>query len=239
MQEKINYYDKFTECLKNVEHFTYVRYNDGELDLIFQNGNGYEHIVRRWDDEIKEESKRLKSIFTKKLDYYIGICDGYMRNKSELIYSSIHQETKIIPTNIFHITEINKLKEFTELLEKRDTILVGPAYLNKLNFYNKHVITPIEYVWKYTDRISSEILNLTKEMNNPVILFCCSIATNIIADHIFDIIGSEITQIDIGSTFDPFCGFFSRTGHKEIMSRYNIPIDRNIKKEIYQKKRKK
>ena len=35
MLEKINYYKIFINCIEKCENFTYVRYNDGELDLIF------------------------------------------------------------------------------------------------------------------------------------------------------------------------------------------------------------
>jgi hypothetical protein len=40
----------------------------------------------------------------------------------------------------------------------------------------------------------------------------------------------KITQIDIGSTLDPYCGIASRSGHKKFMEEENIEIKRFITK---------
>jgi hypothetical protein len=236
-KEKNNYYKYFLDCLENNKNFTYVRYNDGELDLISKKNPGFNQILERWGLSIEDHSEKLKNILSSKIEYYIGLCPGYIKNRTDLLESIIHRETKIIPTNIFEITDVNKLEILGEILKKRDTILVGPDYLNKLGFQKNHIETPIEYAWDKINILKIEIEKSIKEYKDPVILYSCSIATNILCDYIFEKFRDNVTQIDIGSSFDPFCGVFSRTNHDKIMKQNGIDIIRNLKKEIYQKKR--
>jgi hypothetical protein len=227
----------FTDSIKMSEGFTYTRYNDGELDLIFKKNPGFSHILNIWGYEIESQSKILGNILSNKIDYYIGLCPGYVKNRSDLLESLIHQDTKVVPSNLFEITNLNDLKKLIEMLKGRNTILVGPDYLQKMEFKKIHIETPIEYVWNHIESITYDIEKTIKKIENPVILYSCSIAANIIADVIFKKFNLSVTQIDMGSTFDPFCGVYSRTGHDKIMKINNIDIDRNLKKEIYQKKR--
>jgi hypothetical protein len=237
MLEKINYYEIFVNCIEKCENFTYVRYNDGELDLIFKKNPGFSHILKIWGTEIEKESSKLRNILSKELEYYIGLCPGYTKNNVDLLESIINSNVRIIPTNLFSIDDIQTLKHLIEVLSKRNTIVVGPDYLRKLELHKVHIITPMEYVWNHVESIIKELEISIKELENPVILYSCSLAKNIISDFIFDKYKYQLTQIDIGSSFDPFCGVYSRTNHDEIMKKNDIEIVRNIKKEIYQKKR--
>jgi hypothetical protein len=80
-------YNEMLEKIEKCENFTYVRYNDGELDLIFKKNPGFSHILKIWGTEIEKESSKLRNILSKELEYYIGLCPGYTKNNANLLES--------------------------------------------------------------------------------------------------------------------------------------------------------
>lgn len=228
--QSTNYYQKFIDCLKKDEPFSFSRFNDGELGLIFEVENVVSTIKRRWGNEIEEESLKLKNIFHSKIDYYLGICRGYLINKIELIENNVHRDTKVISSGIFHYLSKDDFLDFLELLKTKNTLLVGPDYLSEMNFHKFHIETPIEFVWKDVDELKLKILEKIETERNLVIVYAASIATKLLIDSIYKISGQSITQIDLGSCLDPYCGVHSRTGHKAFMDENNIEIKKIIRR---------
>jgi len=56
---------------------------------------------------------------------------------------------------------------------------------------------------------------MTEKYDNIVFGLSASMATNVIVDELYDVIGDRCTMIDFGSIWDPFVGVMSRSYHRE------------------------
>lgn len=218
----------FKNLIENNNHFSFSRWNDGEIGLVLKTEPVYSTIVRKWTKEIESEAKKLRTILNKPLKYYVGVCPYYLRKKEDMFFSSTNSDINFINSHIFHHLSIQDFKNFLTLLKTKNTIIVGPDYLTELNFYKEHIVTPLEFVWKHVDVIESNIITKINKYDNVIIVYSASIATNILIDRLYDKFQNKITQIDIGSNLDPYCGVFSRSGHKKFMEDNKIPIKKII-----------
>ena len=56
---------------------------------------------------------------------------------------------------------------------------------------------------------------MTEKYDNVVFGLSASMATNVIVDELYDVIGDKCFMIDFGSIWDPFVGKMSRSYHRE------------------------
>ena len=108
-----------------------------------------------------------------------------------------------------------------EVLKQRNVILVGNVnmtevtfkFMNNITSFNHIVISEVDCWLEYKDVLKRLIANYTKDV---VILYCASMMSEVLIDDIYNIYGEDVTQIDIGSAFDPYCGVKSRSYHHKL-----------------------
>ena len=105
-------------------------------------------------------------------------------------------------------------KLFT-LLSKRNVVLIGPDYCEKLNslFHFTHIVTPSDNVWDQYDVLETKLRAAIADKDNPVVLYCCSFVAKKLIDVLYQEMSDSITQLDIGAAFDVYCGIHSRPWH--------------------------
>mgnify|MGYP000008573971 CR=1 FL=1 len=115
------------------------------------------------------------------------------------------------------------LNDLFEALQTRDLIFVANENLiwmiNKLtddysnSAYNHIVISPKDCWLEYKEVLERLHELITKD---TVILYCASMMTEVLIDDVWNKYGDSVTQIDIGSLFDPFVGESTRSYHKKL-----------------------
>jgi len=220
----------FKNLIENNNHFSFSRWNDGEIGLVLKTEPVYSTIVRRLSIDIEHEAKKLRVILNKPLKYFVGVCPYYLKNKEDIFFSSTNSNINFINSHVFHERSVQDFKNFLSLLKTKNTIIVGPDYLKELNFYKEHVVTPLKFVWNYVDDLETKIINKIEKYDNVIIVYCSSIATNMLIDRLYDKFQNKITQIDIGSNLDPYCGVASRSNHQKFMKDNKIPLKFVVKK---------
>ena len=112
--------------------------------------------------------------------------------------------------DILHRASIKgELGLLMDVIAKRNVVLVGPAHLRKLTFYNGFIEVPLKNAWKQYENI---LLSIALS-SSDVILYCCGMMAEVFI-HAFHV--DDITQIDCGSVFDPYVGVNSRQYHKKL-----------------------
>jgi len=229
IRQRISYND-FHLKIENSENFSFARYNDGEWGLILKKNPNYSVICGRWGKEMSKQGEILKEIVNNPVDYYIGISPWVLKNWLDEVLDNSSNHNMMINSHIFHDLGKERFLNFLNLLKQRNTILVGPKYLSELNFYKEHIITPEEFVWDYIEDILPKLDKVINRYKNPVVMYSASIATNSFINKLYGKYGNTITQIDIGSTLDPYCGVASRSGHQKFMNEENIEIKKIVTK---------
>ena len=228
--KKNTIYPELLEWVENGKHFSFARYNDGEWGIILKKQPHYGVIESRWGFSFDKISDELLSIVEKPLEYFVGIPPKLWREWRRDISSVLNN--KIIPVNseTLHELPMDTFKDFLGLLKTKNTILVGPKYLNSLDFYSSHIIIPEKRVWDHTESIMLEIRKYVENNQNPIIIYSASIGSNIMIDRLYNEYKDTVTQIDLGSTLDPHAGVISRSGHRKYMEKNGIEIKRVFKK---------
>ena len=72
-----------------------------------------------------------------------------------------------------------------------------------------------EIIREIVDLIQEEMIEMTNKYDDVVFGLSSSMATNVIVDELYDIIGNKCTMIDFGSIWDPFVGSIKRSYHKQ------------------------
>jgi len=123
-----------------------------------------------------------------------------------------------------------RLGEFVDALtsKRRPIILVGPEHLESLTFIKPvrtftsmdagndiQILVPDKNCWTHYEQVKE----LLSQCISPrcVVLYCCSMMAEVLI-HDFATV-KNITQIDCGSVFDPYCGKDSRSYHKKLTSK--------------------
>jgi len=129
-----------------------------------------------------------------------------------------------VDSDVLHRANIKHgLTAFFDVLRDRNIIIVANEYLsfisdkiyNPVNFkkYDHIVISPKDCWLEYKD-----VLKRLVELIEPddVILYAASMMSEVLIDDIYHLFGDEVTQIDVGSAFDPYCGIKSRSYHHKL-----------------------
>jgi len=108
-------------------------------------------------------------------------------------------------------------------LLQRHAISVGPPYMEKLGLAG-HLDVPLQNCWNNASEIKSKLDSMLKEnlSKHPVIVYSCSLLAKFLVDTFYHKYGSQITQLDVGSCIDPWCGVISRPWHTELAKHYQL-----------------
>jgi len=246
--------EKFLNNLKENKHFSFVRYQDGELIALVkydwindipavQNKIGncdghlyFDEMCNGLNDAVcsvknGSYSHNDKYIFSITLDgiiycikddvkniYGLYGADWPNRKKSKdeilkMLYNLKENiKVKITPdliNNYIYSTPLY-IVEFINILNMKNTIIIGPEYLKKFKPLNakKYISIPLKNCFLQKTNIISDVENTMNRYENKnegrIFLFSASMATNYMIDKLFERSLDKHTLIDTGSLFDNF-----------------------------------
>jgi hypothetical protein len=191
-------------------NFSWSRWGDGEFNCIFGmdgcNCDGHEYFP--------DLGKRLERILENQPKYYIGLQElAIERYKGVKRFDDLIKMNNWTSTEILHnASEQGELNQFIKCLQNRKIMLVGPHWLLKLPLKLKVFIdVPTSNCWKNYLAINDTIYDTLEP--NMVVLYSAGMMSNVLIDMFAD---TDITQIDTGSVFDPYCGKMSRDYHERL-----------------------
>ena len=213
-------FDMLCAKLKERDNFSLSRWGDGEWSCVLGRDG------RNCDDHpyAKDLSLALATVLLQDQRYYMGMQSKAMRDMGDEITRWVrHHGVQIewCDADIIHDASIaDRLDEMYDAMSARKKILVGPSILEPMatKLRAHHVVTPIRNVWKWT--FPTIYTDATEQLDKDcVVLYCCSMATEVMIDKVNREYGDTVTQIDIGSAFDPYCNVRSRRYHQQIIER--------------------
>jgi len=230
-------FDEFN-CLMdkvaNKESVHVARYNDGEWTFMLQIEPHYSSFMHKNGHDKNESdaiSSRLLEIIKRPPSYCIGI-DSTTRALKGLIIPKRGEYKKIIEPikNIIYGDVFNTatvwfgITALTNPLKKRHTITVGPSYMPRLGMSKHHIEVPDNNCWHQTEELQKQVDSIIKESldKKPVVVYACSFLSKLFVDIFYNKYGDKISQLDIGSCIDPWCGVVSRPWHRELIDHYRI-----------------
>jgi hypothetical protein len=242
MLEKITLNDCYLNFLNKIENkkpFSFVRYGDGEWGAMIKNSQKHKDLVKKWGESIVDVGEELKTILMgespKQDNYYLGIQP--LSYKPHMFKNEIDEIVNGLNTcnadTLHSRNSKGEISEFLDSLQNRDVILVGPWYLKNLNLFKfTHVETQEYHAWLEIDDIKNRINTIFDPNKKQIILFSCSLAAKIIIDYFYREYDGNITQIDTGSLFDPYCGMYSRNYHINVINRLGMDSTEMMKPKI-------
>jgi hypothetical protein len=122
-------------------------------------------------------------------------------------------------SDVIHKHSIRTNANFNDLfdaLENRYVILVANDLLVPIAMHtaDQHIVIGRVDCWlEYV-----EVLDRLRELieKDVVILYCASMMAEVLIDDVWRKYGDTVTQIDIGSAFDPLVGEMTRKYHKKL-----------------------
>lgn len=231
--EDFSQFNELIDKLIRKEPFQIARYNDGEWVFILKMEPLYSKYIQRSNYpsiEIEEISNKMLKVIDSKPPYYIGIDSstldpaGSIKTHYDLLLKKI-TGLNIVYGEIFNAaTTKYGMDALTKPLANRWVITVGPQYMTKLKLKTAHHISvPGKSCWTEAESVKRQlekllVNNLDKE---PVVLYSCSLLAKWLIDEMFHRF-NKITQMDIGSCIDPWCGIDSRDWHSEVAKQFKL-----------------
>lgn len=225
-------FDEMMQKIRDGDNFHVARYNDGEWVFMLRIEPFFSRFIKDHGhdkQEVIEISEKLLSIIDSSPDYYIGV-DSTTRAHQNLINSQapifekkIKNLKKLIYGDIFNAATVRfGIDALIVPLKTRFVILVGPEYMSKLQIPSIHVQVPLTNCWNQSARIQEQLDTIIKNNldQNPVIIYSCSLLAKFLVDAFYHKYQDQISQLDVGSCIDPWCGFISRPWHFELVKHF-------------------
>jgi len=213
-------FDSMLTKLKANENFSFSRFGDGEWAAVFgdEGGNCDKHPY------YPEMGLALAAVLLKPQVGYMGLQPKAINDLGGRISEWCKANGCMIEwcnADLIHDASIaDRLHELLGAMRTRKKILIGPVHLYDFAFRNQMIFiaTPSKFpVWKAWTTIYADLVEQLDK--DAVVLYCASMATEIMIDKASREYGNTITQIDIGSAFDPAGGVVSRRYHRAIIER--------------------
>lgn len=226
MMEPDSNVDIFLNLLKNNTPFCYVRFNDGEMGGIMQEGfvaaRGDQKIDRSLQFHLKEalEDDSLEN-------YYKGIPCSLCFPQMNFFAKQVTYGHKNI-TSAVALTNRNWKKWITDCpkyLKDKKILWIGgeDQDTSKLKDIDIHVTTtklyPNKNTWQHVDKIRTECFELSKQHE---ITFISLGPTARVLCYMFYTWDDKNTKIDIGSVFDPYTRNVWHNCHKGWENGHNL-----------------
>lgn len=222
-------YPEVLNMLKNNINFSMSRFQDGEWTCIFKIEPHYTNKMNsrvKFKPIIDKLSEKLLEIIKSNPKYYLCVNAGTFDERINLVWPYLKSVDNLVVGEVFRRVSVEKgLKDFTNELNKRTVLIVGPEWLSKLTdkFQFTHIVSPFPNLYEENniEKISIETeTTINKYLNqNPVILYSCGLVAKILIDDFYIKFGKMITQIDMGAIWDPYCGKVTRPYHNKVIKR--------------------
>jgi hypothetical protein len=208
------------------ENFTMVRYQDGEWTCMLKVEPHFTNKIPKYGEEIDPLGDQMLEIIKSKPTYYISTLAGTFYERAAIAWPFLRKLKNFYVGEVFRRKSVEEgLDEFVNALKTRTVILVGPNWLSPLQnmFDNTHVICPFGTLFKEEEmkKLDDAVHEAIKQNidKNPVILYSCSIPAKIMAHKYWGLYEKNITQIDMGAIWDPYCGKKTRPYHEKVLAR--------------------
>jgi hypothetical protein len=208
----------YEKILYNLEHqipFSLSRYGDGEWNAIFNkagnNCDGHEYFT--------DMGAELKQAVLSEPEYLMGIQPLTMSHyRDKVVDFAGDLDIDWVNSDVLHDANIKEqLKRFFNVLRDQPVIMIAPTRLQDVPFhYGRFVEVPLKNCWLEKSRIEKELFEVLPQVGYAVLLFCASMATNVMIHDLYKYYGTQVTMIDAGSIFDPYCGFNTRRYHEKM-----------------------
>ena len=201
---------KLDECVP----FTLARYGDGEWAAIFGergvNCDGHPYYAAMGAALIDALNAP---------EYLLGVQWLNMKANGSRVAKWLSQRQLRMPWvngEVFHgASKARQLHRLVECLIRRRVIVVAKDGLDKLPFPHVFIQVPATDVWAEVESIGEQVLNFVNRGDyHPVVLYSASMAAEVIIDRVFNESDNPVTQIDMGSVWDPYLGIQTRRYHK-------------------------
>lgn len=202
--------EKLTERIA----FSLARYTDGEWYAIWKypgaNVDGHAYFSEMGD--------ALANVLKSRPSYYLGVQWLGMKLVGQRIVQWLHDRDlylKWLPGEILHeASKAGELGRFVTSLEGRDVILVGKQQLAALPFEHQLIEIPEQNAWREHVAILGNLESLIDKTGSrhPVILYSASMGAEVFIDEVAREF-YPVTQIDVGSVWDPYLGMRTRKYH--------------------------
>ena len=213
----------YINLLRNDEKFSLTRWGDGEWFCAFG------IVGKNCDDHqyFSEMSEGLREALVND--------KGYFKSTWPLSESMIGDKINIIKefcdplgvnlvgwydAQIFeHAATYGKIKPMVEQLEKMNFIVVSESKKRDLPIkYTDFIEIPLIDCFLEKESIKEQVISMCEKYKNPVFGFSASMATNVIVDELYPVVGDKCWMIDFGSIWDPFVGNIIRSHHLKYVS---------------------
>lgn len=211
-------YEQLLNKLIEGENFSFSRFGDGEINAILGSKQPHNCDKHRY---FRDMGERLRNIIFSKPKYIMGLQGLAQRQReNDWQFQELIKDIDWVDSDIIHRASIKgDLKGLFKALAKRDVILVSKGGLMGIGLHIpiiKHILINEKDCWldyKGTlERIKDNI------QSDVVILYCAGMPAEVFIDDIYNEF-KDVTQIDIGSAFDPYCGYSIRSYHKDVIDK--------------------
>lgn len=215
-------YTYLTEKLVKNEPFAFTRWGDGEWSCMMgkmgQNCDGHSYSPSL--------AKALRSVLQKQQSYYYGLqpkAAHDMGEEIEGLLKVLGVDIPFVNADIFHDASAeNLLVDFFKAIEKQRVVLVGSSQLVMMRMYfpsMTHIEVPATDAWLDYEHIRDKLETTLMARRNDVVLFSCGMMANVLIDDLWSGMFSDMTLINTGSVFDPYCGRCTRKYHPQIITK--------------------
>jgi hypothetical protein len=220
----INYkVEHYINKIINGEVFSFTRFGDGEW-LCMNGATGH-----NCDNHMYTPSLRagLLSAVQSNHNYYKAKWNPGIKqfdDNSIMINNLVSQNgphVNWVDANIWiDLVLQGRVSEIIEPLNSVNTIIVSDTIKRGIPInYVDFIEIPSVNCFEAKDKIKQSIISMVNQYDKPLFAFSASMATNVIVDELFPIIGDKCWMIDFGSIWDPYVGNIIRTYHKEYIDK--------------------
>lgn len=224
--------EKYINRLKNNQHFSFVRFGDGEWLSLFRSFGKVSCDKQPLSIELQREMQKVL-LEGSKLDIIFGMQNYALKLANKKINKFLFDNNLNIDwvnADIFHYAcRDGKLFPLVEELRKQKVVVVGPKFLRKLSEkvfkYSSFIDVPIEDCYRDKERILTEILKINEKMGEDTVY---SFSAGPLSKILITALKEKMPRtylIDFGSLWDVFCGETER-GYMKGMS--NEILNKNL-----------
>jgi hypothetical protein len=221
-ESEVNVYSQglkfYAEKLRNNEPFAFVRYGNGEwdciLDLYYRTRSGSQKFTPDLRMAMIDSLTQPHSG-----DYYTALQSVSFLGRIGLLWQAEEwlANNKLEP--LWHDGEVftkasakGQLYPLIAAMKQHQVVAVGPPWLAKLKFADKHIPVKSHDCWVQAGAIEKQL----RTLKDVVISFSAGPAAKVLIHRLWPVLGKHSWLIDFGSVWDPYCNIHSRRYHKRI-----------------------
>ena len=215
--------DFYINKLKNDEKFSFTRWGDGEWGCVFgAKGHNcdrhqyFEDMSKELSHALVHDKNYYKATWPMTVPMMGGIKDLILEFKEKYNLNENWVDARIWEEAAMQ----GQIKPLVKQLEDMDFIIVSEKSKRELPMnYRDFIEVPEVDCYLEKRNIQKQVIELTEKYKKPVFGFSASMATNVIVDELYEVIGDKCWMIDFGSIWEPYIGKVSRSYHHRYESK--------------------